>query len=92
MQSSRLLRRTAGSLAHLTRSESLLGRSFTTTPFRRKSAPEIDENAVASLPGLDPSKLTVTESITPKKPVPPEELIFGRTFTGLPLPWPEPAN
>lgn len=33
------------------------------------------------LPGLDPSKLSITQTITPKDLVPPEQLIFGRNFT-----------
>lgn len=35
------------------------------------------------LPGLDPSKLSITQTITPKDLVPPEQLIFGRNFTGM---------
>ncbi|KAL1965136.1 hypothetical protein VTN77DRAFT_6049 [Rasamsonia byssochlamydoides] len=35
----------------------------------------------AELPGLDPSKLTVTKTTTPKELIPPEQLVFGRTFT-----------
>ncbi|KAL1849013.1 branched-chain-amino-acid transaminase bat2 [Paecilomyces lecythidis] len=34
-----------------------------------------------TLPGLDPSKLTVTKTTTPKEPLPPQELVFGKTFT-----------
>lgn len=35
------------------------------------------------LPGIDPSKLEITKTITPKQLVPNEDLVFGRTFTGL---------
>ncbi|GAD95488.1 branched-chain amino acid aminotransferase, cytosolic [Paecilomyces variotii No. 5] len=34
-----------------------------------------------TLPGLDPSKLTITKTTTPKEPLPPQELVFGKTFT-----------
>ena len=36
---------------------------------------------MSRLPGMDPSKLTVTETITPKQLVPNQDLVFGRTFT-----------
>lgn len=36
---------------------------------------------MSKLPGIDPSKLTVTETITPKQLVPNQDLVFGRTFT-----------
>lgn len=39
------------------------------------------EDAIAQLPGIDPSTLTVTKTTTPKTLLPPEELVFGRTFT-----------
>lgn len=44
------------------------------------------EEALAALPDIDPSKLEVTLCKIPKDLVPPEELIFGRTFTGIYLP------
>jgi branched-chain amino acid aminotransferase len=44
-----------------------------------------DDTSIKKLPGLDSSKLSVTATITPKELVPPEELIFGRTFTGRAL-------
>ena len=31
---------------------------------------------------IDPSKLTITKTTTPKDLLPPEELIFGRNFSG----------
>ncbi|KAH0544077.1 branched-chain-amino-acid transaminase bat2 [Glutinoglossum americanum] len=39
--------------------------------------------------GIDPSKLTITRTTTPKTLVPPEELVFGKTFTDhmLSLEW-----
>lgn len=41
-----------------------------------------DEDALQMLPGVDPTKLVVTESITPKELIPHQELVFGQTFTG----------
>ena len=41
------------------------------------------EDAIAKLPDLDPSALQITKTTTPKALVPPEELVFGRTFTGI---------
>lgn len=40
--------------------------------------------AASQLPGLDPSKLVITRTSTPKEPTPPEDLVFGKTFTGRP--------
>ncbi|KAJ6164291.1 hypothetical protein N7470_002963 [Penicillium chermesinum] len=37
--------------------------------------------SVAQLAALDPSKLTVTKTQSPKKLTPPNELVFGKTFT-----------
>ena len=44
-----------------------------------------DEATLETLPDIDPSKLHVTETITPKELVPAQELVFGRHFTGT---WP----
>jgi hypothetical protein len=38
--------------------------------------------AADQLPGLDPAKLAVTRTSTPKEPTPPRDLVFGKTFTG----------
>ena len=49
----------------------LWNRHFSSTP------------AVASrLAGLDPSKLKVTKTSTPKELTPAKDLVFGKTFTG----------
>jgi hypothetical protein len=42
----------------------------------------LDDDPASKLPGIDPSKLEITETITPKAVLPNEDLIFGRTFTG----------
>ncbi|KAL8947624.1 MAG: hypothetical protein Q9222_006111, partial [Ikaeria aurantiellina] len=39
------------------------------------------EAAIAALPNINPSALSITKTTTPKELVPPEELVFGRTFT-----------
>lgn len=38
--------------------------------------------AASQLPGLDASKLTVSKTTTPKELTPPQDLVFGKTFTG----------
>lgn len=49
---------------------------------RRFYSIQAQEDSIARLPGIDPSKLSITSSTTPKEIVPPQELVFGRTFTG----------
>ena len=52
-------------------------------PLRRAATSlQAQEQELAQLPGIDPGLLSVTQTTTPKKVVPPEELVFGRTFTG----------
>lgn len=43
---------------------------------------QLAEDATPKLPDIDPSKLDVTKTITPKELVPNQDLVFGRTFTG----------
>ena len=43
---------------------------------------QTQEEELARLPDLNPQLLSVTQSTTPKTIIPPEELIFGRNFTG----------
>lgn len=43
-----------------------------------------DQAALSKLPEIDPSKLELSNTSSPKDLVPDEELVFGRTFTGLP--------
>ena len=42
--------------------------------------------AASKLQGLDASKLTVTKTTTPKELSPPQDLVFGKTFTGRNVP------
>ncbi len=56
---------------------------------QRRYSIQSQEDAIAKLPGIDPSALSVMKTTTPKELVPPNELVFGRTFTGkLPIPPP----
>ncbi|KAK5203686.1 branched-chain-amino-acid transaminase bat2 [Exophiala xenobiotica] len=41
----------------------------------------IDDDLYSKLPGIDPSRLELTETITPKALVSNQDLVFGRTFT-----------
>ena len=50
--------------------------------WRRWYSMKIDDASLENLPRIDPSKLSITKTVTPKELVPPEELVFGRTFTG----------
>ncbi|KAJ9648049.1 branched-chain-amino-acid transaminase bat2 [Coniosporium apollinis] len=48
---------------------------------RRAYSLQIDTNSDPKLAGIDPSKLSITKTTTPKDLLPPEELVFGRNFT-----------
>lgn len=39
-------------------------------------------SASPELPGVDPSKLEITKTSTPKELTPNNQLLFGKTFTG----------
>ena len=49
---------------------------------RRPYSIQSQEEAIAQLPDINPSALSITRTTTPKQILPPEELIFGRNFTG----------
>ena len=49
---------------------------------RRPYSIQSQEEAIARLPDINPGALSITRTTTPKQILPPEELIFGRTFTG----------
>ena len=51
-------------------------------PCLRSYIIQSQEEELARLPDIDPQKLSITKTTTPKTIVPPEELIFGRNFTG----------
>lgn len=60
---------------------SLHSRAFS-TPRRLHQQIAVDDDPFSKLPGIDPSALNVTETMTPKQLVPNQDLVFGRTFTG----------
>ena len=43
---------------------------------------KVDTSSSQDVAGLDPAQLSIAKSTTPKDLLPPEELVFGRTFTG----------
>lgn len=45
--------------------------------------PRAYSTAVKQLADLDASKLIITKSENPKPLVPPKDLVFGKTFTGM---------
>ncbi|KAL2223478.1 cytosolic branched-chain amino acid aminotransferase [Thermoascus aurantiacus ATCC 26904] len=49
--------------------------------WQRTYSVKLEATTDPRLPGLDPSKLTITKTTTPKEPLPPQELVFGKTFT-----------
>ncbi|KIW67143.1 branched-chain amino acid aminotransferase [Phialophora macrospora] len=51
------------------------------TSRRRLESLSVEDDLASKLPGIDPSKLHVTKTITPKSLVPNQDLVFGRTFT-----------
>ena len=73
--------KTARSCLHCTRPE-LPVRYVAPWQFRKPYSIQSEEEAIAHLPGIDPSKLSVLKTTTPKELMPPEELVFGSTFTG----------
>ena len=50
--------------------------------YRRPYSIQSQEEEIAQLPDINPGALSITRTTTPKPILPPEELIFGRTFTG----------
>ncbi|EON61196.1 branched-chain amino acid aminotransferase [Coniosporium apollinis CBS 100218] len=48
---------------------------------RRAYSLQIDTESDPKLAGIEPSKLSVAKTTTPKDLLPPEELVFGRNFT-----------
>ena len=77
----RLLRSSSSLQASLCWTESL-PKCLLKRQWQRFYSIQTDASSLARLPNIDPSKLSITETTTPKELVPPEELVFGRTFTG----------
>jgi branched-chain amino acid aminotransferase len=44
--------------------------------------------STAKAQDIDPSKLSIAKTTAPKTLIPPDKLVFGRSFTGIPLPPP----
>lgn len=55
-------------------------------PFRAASSAAPDSASLSQLPDIDVGKLEITKTTAPKELVPPEKLVFGRTFTGMLFP------
>ena len=68
-------------LATSTRVE-ILPKSRLRRQYQRAYSIQSQEEEIAKLPDINPHACTVTDTITPKELVPPEGLVFGRTFTG----------
>lgn len=51
--------------------------------YRRAYSIQTDAAPAPKLAEIDPLQLSVTKTTTPKQLTPPEELVFGRTFTGI---------
>ena len=49
---------------------------------RRPYSIQSQEQEIAQLPDINPGALSIAKTATPKQISPPEELIFGHTFTG----------
>jgi branched-chain amino acid aminotransferase len=49
---------------------------------RRAYSIHADASVGTKIQDIDPTKLTITKTQTPKDLLPPEELIFGRNFSG----------
>ena len=51
---------------------------------RRCYSIQTQEEELAKLPDINPDALEITTCATPKEITPPEQLVFGRAFTGKP--------
>ena len=49
---------------------------------RRPYSIQSQEEHIVQLPDINPSALTITRATSPKQVLTPEELVFGRAFTG----------
>jgi hypothetical protein len=59
----------------------LRSRNFTAQPWIANANVAARLYSTQKLAQMDASKLTITKTTTPKELTPPEELVFGRTFT-----------
>lgn len=77
-----LVRSHAAPLSAIARTQSLPSRAIVSQRWQRFYSIKPETAATPSLPNIDPSKLTVTKTTTPKELIPQEQLLFGKTFTG----------
>lgn len=61
----------------------LLSRTSARRQWQRFYSIQTTEDAIARLPGMNPDSLHVTKTTKPMSLLPPEELVFGRSFTGI---------
>lgn len=65
-----------------TSNASFVSKSVSPWRCRRCYSVQSQEEELTRLPDINPGTLSITKTTTPKRVVPPEELVFGRTFTG----------
>lgn len=65
------------------RSQSLPSRAIASRRWQRQYSIKPDSAGFPTLPALDPSKLEITKTTTPKELIPQDQLVFGKTFTGM---------
>ena len=63
-------------------SASLRCRTRTQTQTQRPYSIHADASVGSKIQDIDPTKLSITRTSSPKALLPPEDLIFGRNFTG----------
>ena len=61
----------------------LLQTSSSAQRCRRAYRIHADASSRAKIQDIDPTKLSITKTTTPKDLLPPKELIFGHNFTGM---------
>lgn len=71
-------------LPRCSRALPLATRPLRAAPRAYSSGVRPDAAAISKLPGLDPSKLIVNTTTTPKPLVDPAKLVFGKEFSGKP--------
>ena len=62
---------------------SLLLQTSSAQRCRRAYSIHADAPSGVKIQDIDPTKLSITKTTTPKDLLPPRELLFGRNFTGM---------
>lgn len=65
------------------RAEFSLRRPLLRIQYPRFYSIQSNEAEIAKLPGINPESLSIIQTTTPKELLPPEELVFGKNFTGM---------